>query len=187
MTDTKATPGARPANAGADPYRVLVVDDSAIIRGLLTRALEADPEIKVVETVGNGELAIAAATRHKPDVIVLDIEMPVMDGITALPKIIAAAPGVKVIMASTLTLRNADISMRALELGAADYIPKPSSSGEIAGGFDFKRELVAKVKALGATRRGGKAAKAPVAPPARGAGRRLPPYQCRFPGNVQPN
>jgi len=153
MTDTKATPGARPANAADEPYRVLVVDDSAIIRGLLARALEADPDIKVVDTVANGLLAVAAVQRHKPDVVVLDIEMPVMDGITALPKIIAAVPGIKVIMASTLTLRNADISMRALELGAADYIPKPSSSGEISGGFDFKRELVAKVKALGAARR----------------------------------
>ncbi len=176
MPETRATPGTQAAAATDDPYRVLVVDDSAIIRGLLARALEADPAIKVVETVSNGQLAVAAAKRHSPDVIVLDIDMPVMDGITALPLLIAADPGVKVIMASTLTLRNADISFRALALGAADYIPKPSSAGDISGGFDFKRELVAKVKGLGAAARAGRgpalapasARRAPVPPSAPG-------------------
>ncbi len=163
MPESRATPGTQAAAATDDPYRVLVVDDSAIIRGLLARALEADPAIKVVETVANGQLAVAAAKHHSPDVIVLDIEMPVMDGITALPLLIAADPGVKVIMASTLTLRNADISFRAMALGAADYIPKPSSAGDISGGFDFKRELVAKVKGLGAAARAGRGpARAPA-------------------------
>jgi len=86
----------------------------------------------------------------RPEVVVLDIEMPEMDGLTALPKLIAAVPGLKVIMASTLTLRNADISLRALSAGAADYIPKPSSTAEMTGADIYKRELVEKVKALGA-------------------------------------
>ena len=154
MSQPRTTTGPNPSpGASADPYIVVVVDDSAIIRGLLARALETDPEIKVVETVANGQLAIAAVTRSAPDVVVLDIEMPVMDGLTALPEIIKADPTVKVIMASTLTLRNADISMRALALGAADYIPKPTSAGDISQGFDFKSELIAKVKALAAAGR----------------------------------
>lgn len=157
MNENGAKPDAQPASATGEPYRVLVVDDSAIIRGLLSRTLDMDPEITVVDSAANGQIAVASATRHKPDVIVLDIEMPVMDGITALPKLIAADPTVKIIMASTLTMRNASISMRALALGAADYIPKPSSAGEITGGFDFKRELIDKVKALGAARRAGAA------------------------------
>jgi len=154
MSQPRTTSGPNPPlSASGDPYHVLIVDDSAIIRGLLARTLEADPEIKIVESVANGELAIGAVKRSAPDVVVLDIEMPVMDGLTALPKLIEADPTVKVIMASTLTLRNADISLRALALGAADYIPKPTSTGAISAGFDFQRELVAKVKALGAARR----------------------------------
>ncbi len=133
-----------------DPVRVMVVDDSAVIRGLLTRALEGDPDIRVVASVGDGQMAINSLQRNSIDVIVLDIEMPVMDGLTAIPKLLAVAPQVKIIMASTLTLRGADISMRCLSAGAADYIPKPTSTREIGGAEDFKRELVSKVKALGA-------------------------------------
>lgn len=153
MSETKTTTGSNPPAAKADAYRVVVVDDSAIIRGLLTRTLQTDPEIVIVDSVSNGQLAVESVKKHDPDVMVLDIEMPVMDGLTALPKLIAADPTLKVIMASTLTLRNADISLKALELGAADYIPKPTSTGDTASGYDFKQELIAKVKALGAARR----------------------------------
>ncbi|MBI1244204.1 MAG: chemotaxis-specific protein-glutamate methyltransferase CheB [Alphaproteobacteria bacterium] len=131
----------------------MVVDDSAVIRGLITRALENDPSIQVVATVGNGQLAIGQLGRTDVDVIVLDIEMPVMDGLTALPKLLEAAPDVKIIMASTLTQRNAQVSLEALQKGAADYIPKPTSTGEIHGSADFKRDLTEKVKALGRARR----------------------------------
>jgi two-component system chemotaxis response regulator CheB len=106
----------------------MVVDDSAVIRGLLTKTLETDPEIKVVSTVGNGQAAIDAVKRNDIDVVVLDIEMPVMDGLTALPKLLEAKPGVQVIMASTLTLKGASVSMKALSLGAADYLPKPTTT-----------------------------------------------------------
>jgi two-component system chemotaxis response regulator CheB len=168
MSQARTTSGpTSPAPAG-DAYRVVVVDDSAIIRGLLARTLESDPEIAVVETVSNGQLAIAAVKRSAPDVVVLDIEMPVMDGLTALPEIMKADPQVKVIMASTLTLRNADISLRALALGAADYIPKPTSAGDISQGYDFKRDLIAKVKALGAARRASGPPGTPTRRPAAG-------------------
>ena len=144
---------AAPAPAGADPVRVMVVDDSAVIRGLLTRALEGDSDIRVAASVGDGQMAVNSLQRNSIDVIVLDIEMPVMDGLTAIPKLLAVAPQVKIIMASTLTLRGADISMRCLSAGAADYIPKPTSTRELGGAEDFKRELVSKVKALGAAAR----------------------------------
>src|SRR5690242_12216334 len=88
-------PETKPAvAAGGGPYRVMVVDDSAVIRGLLTKTLETDPEIKVVSTVGNGQAAIDAVKRNDIDVVVLDIEMPVMDGLTALPKLLEAKPGI---------------------------------------------------------------------------------------------
>jgi two-component system chemotaxis response regulator CheB len=131
----------------------MVVDDSAVIRGLITRALETDPGVQVVATVGNGQLAISQLARTDVDVIVLDIEMPVMDGITALPELLKTSPDVKIVMASTLTQRNAQISIEAMQKGASDYIPKPSSTGEIHGSADFKRDLLEKVKALGRARR----------------------------------
>ncbi len=150
--------------ASTGPYRVMIVDDSAVIRGLLTRALESDPQISIVASVQNGKIALSTLERQKVDVVVLDIEMPVMDGMTALPLIIKAQPGVKVIMASTLTLKNAEISLQALQAGAADYIPKPTSTGEISTAGDFKRELTEKVKALGLAARGGTAASHRPAP-----------------------
>ena len=125
------------------------MDDSAVIRGLLTKTLESDAEIKVTSTVGNGQAAVDALKRTDIDVIVLDIEMPVMDGLTALPKLLEARPGVQVIMASTLTLKGASVSMKALSLGAADYLPKPTTTTGISTADDFKRDLVEKVKSWG--------------------------------------
>ena len=138
--------GDRPSDGA---IRVMVVDDSAVIRGLISRMLSSEPSITVVASVGNGQMAIDALSRHDVDVIIMDIEMPVMDGLTALPKLLEVDPEVRIVMASTLTARNAETSMRALELGASDYIPKPTSTREISGGDDFRRELVEKVRVLG--------------------------------------
>jgi two-component system, chemotaxis family, protein-glutamate methylesterase/glutaminase len=162
-----ATPSG-PAERTTEPYRVMVVDDSAVIRTLLTRALEADTGIKVVASAGNGQRAIDVLSNADVDVVVLDIEMPVMDGITALPRLVEVRPGVQIVMASTLTRKNADISMRALAAGAADYIAKPASS-ELRNADEFNHELVAKVKALGQVarrRRGAAAAVQKARPPA---------------------
>ncbi|HEX7969537.1 MAG TPA: chemotaxis response regulator protein-glutamate methylesterase [Stellaceae bacterium] len=131
----------------------MVVDDSAVIRGLIIRSLELDPEITVVASASNGEMALNALARHDIEVVVLDIEMPIMDGLTALPKLLAAKPGLKIIIASTLTRRGADISMRALAAGAADYLTKPAIS-VIISADEFKRDLLAKVKVLGEASRG---------------------------------
>jgi len=114
-------------------------------------------------------MAVSQVSRQETDVVVLDIEMPIMDGLTALPKILAAAPDVKVIMASTLTQKNAQISLKALSAGAADYVAKPSSS-ELHAATNFQRELVEKVKLSGVP-----AAHGGVPPKVR----RAPPH-CRF-------
>ena len=181
----------------SNPIRVMVVDDSAVIRGLLTRTLEADPDIAVVASVGNGQMAISALGRADTDVVVLDIEMPVMDGLTALPHLLKTSPDVKVIVASTLTQKNAQISLKALSAGASDYVAKPSSS-QLNAASDFKRELVDKVKALGRARRGarqraGGAAPAsaktelPFRPPVSKTPSGPAPIVLRKPSNVPPS
>ena len=129
--------------------RVMVVDDSAVIRGLVKRWLQEDPYIEVVAWATNGEAALKEIEDHKPDVVVLDIEMPKMDGITALPHLLKLSPRSKIVMSSTLTTRNADIALKALSLGAADYIAKPSASSELHSADGFRRELLDKVRALG--------------------------------------
>lgn len=137
-------------NPGADPIKVMVVDDAVVIRGLLTRWLGEDKDLKVVSSQRNGKLAVEDIEKSNPDVVVLDIEMPEMDGLTALPLMLAKKRDLVVIMASTLTRRNAEISLKALSLGASDYVPKPESTSEVTTSIDFRRELVDKVKALGA-------------------------------------
>ncbi len=135
----------------ASVIRVMVVDDSAVVRGLIARQLSADPAVAVVATAANGALALDELARSDIDVVVLDVEMPVMDGLTALAEIHARFPTVRVVMASTSTRRNAEISLRALRMGASDCVAKPESG--LGGAEEFKRELLAKVKALAAARR----------------------------------
>jgi len=136
--------------AHPDSVRVMVVDDSVVIRGLLSRWVDADPALDLVASHRNGRLAVEDIERSNPDVVVLDIEMPEMDGLTALPLMLKKKRDLIVVMASTLTRRNAEISLRALSLGAQDYVPKPESNSEVTTSVDFRRELIEKVKALGA-------------------------------------
>jgi two-component system, chemotaxis family, protein-glutamate methylesterase/glutaminase len=128
--------------------RVMIVDDSAAIRGFLARWIESDPLLKVVATANNGRMAIDQVKSVDPDVILLDIEMPEMDGITALPHLLKASPQSKIIMASALTRHNAEVSLKALALGATDYVPKPSSLAGSGAGDEFRRELCAKIAAV---------------------------------------
>ena len=125
----------------------MVVDDSAVVRGLFDRALREDASIEVVASASNGEIAITQLKKTPVDVIILDVEMPVMDGMTALPQLLTITPKVRIIMSSTLTTRNAEISLRAMQMGAADYISKPSTrdTGEVG---EFYRSLITKIKAL---------------------------------------
>ncbi len=145
--NTTVTKSADATSASA-PVRVLVVDDSAVIRGFLTRFIEEDPSLKVTASAANGQLALSCMERGQFDVVVLDIEMPVMDGLTALPLILKADPAVQVIIASTLTKENAQITMKCFQAGAAECLAKPTSQ-ELAGSTAFQQSLVEKVKTLG--------------------------------------
>jgi two-component system, chemotaxis family, protein-glutamate methylesterase/glutaminase len=127
----------------------MIVDDAVVVRGLLTRWFEEAGGIEVASTHRSGAEAVAAIERVRPDVVILDIEMPDMDGITALPLLLKKAPGTVVIVASTLTTRNAEISLRCLSLGALDYIGKPSTNRDVTFSTDFRREVLEKVRVLG--------------------------------------
>jgi two-component system chemotaxis response regulator CheB len=126
----------------------MVVDDSVVVRGLLSRWLSADPRFNVLPSARNGRIALEEITKVAPDIIILDIEMPEMDGLTALPYIIKKCPYVAVLVASTLTRRNADLSLKCLSLGAVDYIAKPESNSAVTTSADFRHELFAKIDAI---------------------------------------
>jgi len=137
------TPTSAPGLSGTralnvDPIRVMVVDDSAVVRGLVTRWIDEEPGLEAVARHANGRLAVEDVGRSAPDVIVLDIEMLVMDGLTALPLLLAARTQAKILIVSTLTKRNAEISFKALSLGALDYVPKPESNREIMTSLEFR-------------------------------------------------
>ncbi|HEY8414792.1 MAG TPA: chemotaxis response regulator protein-glutamate methylesterase [Thermaerobacter sp.] len=128
----------------ASPIRVLVVDDSAFMRSVITRLLTADPELQVVGTARDGLEAVEKTRALRPDVVTLDVEMPRMDGLSALRRIMAEYP-CPVVMVSSLTQQGAATTVRALALGAVDFVPKPS--GPVS--LDLHRvgaELVRKVK-----------------------------------------
>lgn len=153
--------------SSARNIRVMVVDDSVVVRGLVTRWLKEVPGVEVVSSQRNGALAVKDVLVSQPDVVVLDIEMPEMDGLTALPKLLEAKPDLRVIMASTLTRRNAEISLRALSLGATDYVPKPESNSGITTSETFRRELTDKVVTIGRTTKPERTARSATVRPVR--------------------
>lgn len=130
------------------PIKVLLVDDSIVIRSALKKILTSDAEIDVIASVGNGMIGYETAKRENPDIVILDIEMPVMDGITALPKILEGSPNTKVIMFSTLTEKGAEITMKALRLGAVECLAKPSAEQRVDTSDDFQNHLIALVRSL---------------------------------------
>ncbi len=130
--------------------RVLVVDDSGFFRRRVSEMLEADPLIKVIGMAENGEQAIQKAAELKPDVITMDIEMPVLDGISATRKIMAQTP-TPIIMFSSLTTEGAKATLDALEAGAVDFLPKRFE--DIAKDKDEVRKLLCqRVRELARTR-----------------------------------
>jgi two-component system, chemotaxis family, protein-glutamate methylesterase/glutaminase len=130
------------------PVRVMIVDDSAVVRGLVSRWIEKESGLEVVARHANGRLAVDNLVRSAPDIVLLDIEMPVMDGLEALPLLLQTRPDLRVLMVSTLTKRNAELSFKALALGALDYVPKPDTNREITTSLDFRREVIRKIKLL---------------------------------------
>lgn len=145
------------------PLRVLIVDDSAVIRGALGRIIDAEPDLTVATTAPNGRVALDALKHTAVDVVLLDVEMPEMDGITALPRILAGFPNTRVIMASSLTQGGAEVTLQALALGAADYITKPAARSGSAALAAMQADIVAKVRAIGRGVRGrSAAARSPV-------------------------
>jgi two-component system chemotaxis response regulator CheB len=129
--------------------RVMIVDDAVVVRGLFSRWVEAEPDLEVVASLRTGRQAVSQVERADPDVVVLDVDMPELDGIAALPLLLEKKRDLVVIMASTLTRRNAEISLKALSLGAADYIPKPDNNREVSGSASFRRDLIEKIRQLG--------------------------------------
>jgi two-component system chemotaxis response regulator CheB len=159
-----------------EPLRVMLVDDSVVIRGMISRWISAEPDMVVAASLRTGLDAVNQVERINPDVAVLDIEMPELDGISALPQLLAKKRNLIVIMASTLTRRNAEISFKALSLGASDYIPKPESTRESSAAETFRHDLVQKIRHLGAkVRRSSPATPAPSIVPARESRLRSPP------------
>jgi two-component system, chemotaxis family, protein-glutamate methylesterase/glutaminase len=142
----------------------MVVDDSVVIRGLLSRWIAAEPDMVVAASLRTGLEAVNQLERIKPDVAVMDIEMPELDGISALPQMLAKKRDLIVIMASTLTRRNAEISFKALSLGASDYIPKPESTREPAAADIFHHDLIQKIRSFGAKLRRAATASPSLAP-----------------------
>jgi two-component system, chemotaxis family, protein-glutamate methylesterase/glutaminase len=148
--------------------RVLVVDDSVVIRKVLCEALAADPEIEVVGSAADGHIALSKIAALSPDLITLDVEMPVMPGIETLVAIRKLYPKLPVIMFSTLTERGAAITLEALSLGASDYLTKPGDSGSLEETrARIQAELIPKVKMLCWRRTEAKPALAAVKAPLR--------------------
>lgn len=129
--------------------RVLIVDDAVVVRRLITDALAADPEIEVVGTAPNGRIALQKITQLQPDVVTMDVEMPEMDGLTALTELRRSHPRLPVIMFSTLTERGAQATLEALARGATDYVTKPANVGSVSEGLARVRdELLPKIRWL---------------------------------------
>ena len=129
--------------------RVLVTDDSVVIRRLVTDVLAADPDIEVVGTAVNGKNALDKLPLLKPDIMTLDVEMPVMDGLQTLVEVRKRDKKMPIIMFSTLTARGAGATLDALERGASDYVTKPANVGSISESMEAVRsELIPKIKSL---------------------------------------
>jgi two-component system chemotaxis response regulator CheB len=151
------------------PIKVLVVDDSVVVRRIVTDVLGRHPEVSVVGTAANGALALAKLPQLAPDVVVLDLEMPEMDGLTALTELRKTHPRLPVIIFSTLTERGAIATLEAFSRGASDYVTKPTNAGTGTQAQErIEQDLLPKIKALG-----GRSTAAPAV---------LPPPPAALPG-----
>ena len=127
----------------------MIVDDAIVVRRLLARWIDAEPDLTVAACLRTGREAVEQVEAIDPDVVVFDVEMPELDGISALPLLLRKKRNLIIIMASALTRRCAEVSLRALSLGAADYVPKPEAATDAATSAAFQRELIEKIRSLG--------------------------------------
>jgi two-component system, chemotaxis family, protein-glutamate methylesterase/glutaminase len=146
---SSALAAARSTPVAERQIRVMVVDDAVVARSMMTRWVEAEPDMKVTAALRSGREALDRIESNDPDVVLLDVDMPELDGIAALPLLLGKKRDVVVIMVSTLTRRSAELSLRALALGATDYIPKPETTYEAMTSAAFRRELIDKIRGLG--------------------------------------
>lgn len=137
--------------------RVLIVDDSATVRRLLVEALSVDPEIEVAGTAPNGALGLSMVRQHTPDVVVLDIDMPVMNGLEFLRELRPQHPRLPVIVFSSLTSHGAEVTLQALWLGASDYVTKPGATNPQTAILHARAELLPRLKAFARSRSGSEA------------------------------
>jgi two-component system chemotaxis response regulator CheB len=151
--------------------QIMIVDDSVVVRKVLTSVLSGDPDLAIAGWASNGRLALAKLETLRPDIILLDIEMPQMNGLETIPGIRKILPHTPIIMFSTLTERGAEATLDALSLGASDYVAKPSNQNMDATSEAIRRDLVPKIKALCHFRPGvqitASAASSPVVPASR--------------------
>jgi len=146
--------------------RVLVVDDAVVFRRMVADELARDADLEVVGTAANGRIALSKLAQTNPDVLILDIEMPEMDGLALLAELRKARRRLPVIMFSSLTERGAAATLDALALGAADYFPKPAAAGGLDGSLDvIRRQLIPRIKAVHAGATARLAARPATAPP----------------------
>lgn len=135
------------------PIRVIVVDDAIVVRGLVSRWLNVEPDIEVVAALRNGREVVDQIEEIDPDIVLLDVEMPVLDGLSALPLLLEKKRDLVVIMASTLTSPNSEVSLKAISLGAVDCIPKPDSGRDSVATNTYKQGLIDRIRRFGALRR----------------------------------
>jgi two-component system chemotaxis response regulator CheB len=129
--------------------RILVVDDSVVVRRMVSDVLASDPQLEVAGIAANGRIALAKIPQVNPDIVILDVEMPELDGIGTLVEIRKSLPRLPVIMYSTLTQRGAEATLEALSRGATDYVTKPSNVGSAALGLEcIRTQLIPKIKAI---------------------------------------
>jgi two-component system, chemotaxis family, protein-glutamate methylesterase/glutaminase len=147
-----ALPQTNPVSGYGARVSVAVVDDSVVVRGLLSKWLAETPTIEVAGTFRSGREIIDALPGIVPRIILLDLDMPDMDGITALPLILQKSPQSRVIVVSSLSVHGAELTMKSLMAGATDYLPKPSNHREVSTSADFRQALIAKVLAVGGVR-----------------------------------
>lgn len=129
--------------------RVLIVDDAVVVRRFLSSVLSGDPVLEVVGTAANGRIALSKIPQVNPDLITLDVEMPVLGGLETLAELRKVYPDLPVIMYSALTERGANATLDALALGAKDYVTKPAKVGGVESAEQtIRTELIPKIKAL---------------------------------------